>query len=272
MIKNRMILILIALLFSTAAFSTTTDDVNQPKLLRDGFFLSGVDGTLTRQADSERWLFELDSAVSDGRDTINAGDKLEVLPSAALEKLTADVNQHFNKSYRLWGTITKYDKKNFIFPVYFLPLSNAKPAETKAEQANNSKQQVRPSINEPNDELKIPQRILDKLKSRPIIRTEQLKKGMELKEDSILADRTGFIVKQDDGQYVFTLDAFGRNIEQISFPLLPCQILELALQEQSKELENIRFRAAGILTQYKGKNYFLLERAVRVYSYGNFTN
>ena len=81
-----------------------------------------------------------------------------------------------------------------------------------------------------------------------------------------------FIVKQDDGQYVFTLDAFGRNIEQISFPLLPCQALELALQEQSKELENIRFRAAGILTQYKGNNYFLLERAIRVYSYGNFTN
>ena len=123
-----MILILMALLFSTAAFSKTPDDGNQPKMLRDGFFLSGVDGTLTRQTDSEQWLFEPDFAVSDGRSTINAGDKLEVLPSAALEKLTADANQHFNKSYRLWGTVTKYDEKNFIFPVYFLPLSNSKPA------------------------------------------------------------------------------------------------------------------------------------------------
>ena len=45
MIKNRMILILTALLFSIVAFSQTPDDDNQPKLLRDGFFLSGADGT-----------------------------------------------------------------------------------------------------------------------------------------------------------------------------------------------------------------------------------
>ncbi len=267
MIKNLMIsIILTALLFSASAYAQVAD-VNQSKPLRDGFFISGMDGTLTK-SDTQEWFFAFDSNVIEGKSAINSGDKLAVLPSSTLEKLAADANGHSSKSYRIWGTITQYNRKNFIFPVYFLPLSNTKPTDTEA--VKESSQQAKPSINEPNDELTIPKRILDKLKSRPIIRTEQLKKGMELKEDAVLADRTGFIIKQADGQFVFTLDALGQNIQQISFPLLPCLALELAVQEQSRELETIRFKVAGILTQYKGSNYLLLERAVHVYSYGNF--
>ena len=32
----------------------------------------------------------------------------------------------------------------------------------------------------------------------------------------------------------------------------------------------MRFNVAGILTRYKGQQYLLLQKATRIYSYGNF--
>ena len=57
------------------------------------------------------------------------------------------------------------------------------------------------SINEPNDPLAMPEEVVAKLKTKKIIHFEELEKGVELKEDSILADRIGFIVESKDGQF-----------------------------------------------------------------------
>ncbi len=88
--------------------------------------------------------------------------------------------------------------------------------------------------------------------------------------DSVLADRTAVLVGRADGRYVFVLDALGRNIEQISLELLPCEALELTEQRQTAAPEPIRFTIAGIRTGYKGRDYLLLQRAARVYGHGNF--
>jgi hypothetical protein len=110
-------------------------------------------------------------------------------------------------------------------------------------------------------------------------RTPKAKKGVsdpasakkaQSEKDSILADRTAFLVEQDDGQIVFVLDAFGRNVRPVSLRLLPCEVLELAEQRQSALPEPVRFKIAGIVTKYKGKNYLLLQKATRVYSHQNF--
>jgi hypothetical protein len=133
--------------------------------------------------------------------------------------------------------------------------------------------------------LAIPQEIIEKLKAGRIVRPEKLgripkaKKGVgdsvsakkaELEKDSILADRTAFLSKQDDGQIVFVLDAFGRNVRPVSLRLLPCEVLELTELRQSAVPEPVRFKIAGILTKYKGKNYLLPQKATRVYSHQNF--
>jgi len=271
-------------------------------LLRDGFVLTGVDGKLTG-ADSNDiwfqdsnegchgWFFEFDSDISDDKAVVKAGTSLKLLPSAALEKMTADVEKHSAATYRLWGRVTKYKGKNFIFPIYFLPLGETKKPPPSTSQE--SRKKAGPAINDPNDVLTIPKEILDKLKTRRIIRPEQLKKGLELKQDSILADRTGFISscvirdayrvkekrKEEKGktQYAirntqceFVFDALGRNVQQILLRLLPCQTLEWAERRQSAEADRLRFKIAGILTKYKGNHYLLLERTTRVYSHGNF--
>ncbi len=171
-------------------------------------------------------------------------------------------------SYKLWGRVTKYKGRNFIFPIYFLPLGKTKRLQPSTLQEPREK--TGPTLNDPNDALTIPKEILDKLKRRKIIRPEQLKKGLELKQDSILADRTGFIVRQGEGRLVFVFDALGRNVQQILLRLLPCQALEWAERRQSAEADRLRFKIAGILTKYKGNHYLLLERTTRVYSHGNF--
>lgn len=288
-------------------------------LLRDGFVVRGVDGKLTK-ADSngisERWFFEFDSDISDGKGRVKAGSIIGLLPSAALEKMTADAKKRSDANYRLWGRVTKYRGRNFIFPVYFLPIGKAgerqSPTSQKSQQqkskpteraAKRSKGRLatqtpsaeegtrEPVINEPNDVLDVPQEIIEKLKARRIVRPKQLRKGPELKQaplevrhkgattprgdllltgqDSILADKIGFI--RDSGQEVsFVLDSLGRNVQQVSLLLLPCEALERAERKQSAEPDPLRFKISGIATKYKGKYYLLLQKATQVYSHENF--
>jgi hypothetical protein len=62
-------------------------------------------------------------------------------------------------------------------------------------------------------------------------------------------------------------------VQQATFRLLPCQVLEQAeLQSATGGLrsDQIRLKIAGIITEYKGDKYLLLQRATRVYSHGNF--
>jgi len=267
-------------------------------LLRDGFALTGVDGKLVHHDTNEvspdfafdGWFFEFDSDVNDGRGLVKAGTGLELLPSSTLERMIADANNGSNTNYRLGGRVTQYKGRNFIFPTYFLPLARTKKPEPSTSQKT-PQQQGRPKINEPNDVLTIPKELIEKLPDRKTridhrkgeepreeIRTELGgKRKSGIKRDFILADRIGFIREsrqetQKTWQEVsFVLDALGRTEAKISLHLLPCQALEQAQQRQSVEPDTLRFKIAGIVTEYKGNQYLLLQRTTRVYSHGNFT-
>jgi hypothetical protein len=268
--------------------------------LRDGSILTGVDGKLARPESGERstWspdrcFFEFDSDVNDGHGCVKAGASLELLPSTTLEKMIVDAERRSGNNYRLWARVTKYKGRNFVFPTYFLALGEmSAPGAAKLQESQQQetkpeeKGTVEPAINEPNDVLSIPQEIIEKLKTRRIVRTERFgespraikdvgkeapgeAKRRKLKRDSMLADRIGFIGKSR-GEVGFVLNALGRNDRQVWFGLLPCEALERAEGEQSKEVERLRFKVAGIVTEYKGRRYLLLQKAVRVYSHGNF--
>ncbi len=255
-----------------AAFLISTADAagsKKAKPLRDGFVLAGVDGKLAQQDSNEGWSFEFDSDVSDDKGRVGAGESLELLPSATLEKITVDTQMRSTENYRLWGRVTKYKDRNFIFPIYFLPLSqisHPQPATSQKPQRQN----IKMIINEPNGQLAIPRDIIAKLKTRRIVRPEQLQKGLELKADCIIADRTAFLADQPESGVTLVLDALGRNIPQVSFTLLPCEALEGAQHKQSAEADPLRFKIAGIVTKYKGEHYLLLQRARRVYNHENF--
>lgn len=231
--------------------------------VRDGFGLMGIDGELS--SSEGKWFFKFDSEVSDGAGQIKAGETIELLPSTALGKIIADAGKRPEANYRLWGDVTKYKGKNFIFPVYFLPVSSTEDINRPGEPPK-----VKIAINEPNDALPMPEEIVGKLKSRRVLRQEQLQEGLQLKQDYVLTDRTALLGKRTDGQAEVILDALGRNIPRISLRLLPCEVLERAQQEQSAEPDPVRFKIAGIITQYKGEYYLLLQKAIQAYSHENF--
>jgi len=229
-----------------------------------------------KKAQQDRWLFEPASDLPDEEGHTFAGMQLELLPSAQLEKMAADASGRSAANYKLWGRVTKYNNRNFLFATYFLPLSKARPARPAGPQE--PRHQIRPSINEPNDELSIPDEILNRLTTKMPARTQAISPSAgaknhslpQSKTDVILADRIGFLTRRPDGINEFVPDALGRGIGKRSIRLLGCEALEHAEQIQSAELEAVRFKVAGIVTRYKGKDYLLLQRAVRVYDYGNF--
>lgn len=269
--SKRIVIFILALLSCAASAGSA-------RPLRDGFGLTGADGKLSSAGG--KWFFEFDSNVSDDTGRIRTGSVVELLPSAALEKITADVQKRSDAYYRLWGNVTKYRGSNYIFPIYFLPVSatdnqtepeeSSTPPLSEGRGSTSQQQKARIAINEPNDVLAIPAEIIVKLETRRILRHEQLKKGLQLKQDFILVNRSAVLSSSADGEPEVTLEALGRNIPRISFRLLPCEVLEKTQHEQSIEADPVRFKIAGILTQYKGEYYLLLQKATRTYSHENF--
>ncbi len=296
-----------SVVFGASGFDTTITP--KPPLLRDGFVLRGVDGRLSGPDSNDAWFFEIASDVNDYRAVLEAGTKLQLLPSSALEKMIADSKMRSEVTYRLWnGRVTKYKSRNFIFPTFFLPLSPVKkPKPRTIVRPKPGKQikpvktppakerQFEPIVRDPNDVLNIPLDILEKLRARreematrapPIVDSvrvsvDEPNLASEAEEtpepehysqgaDSVFVDRTAFLVAQDDGGLAFALDALGRNVQQLSLHVLPCEVLELTEFKRSAELEPVRFKIAGILTKYNDQDYLLLQKATQTYSHGNF--
>ena len=296
MIRAPKPLILVILMGGLAAAGFGPATVPEPTLLRDGFSLAGVDGKLIGSDSNGAWFLELSEDVNDDRALAKAGMKLELLPSSTLEKMIADAKTRSAPTYRLWNAeVTKYKGRNFIFPRYFLPLAEAKRPASEASPQPGEPEQGPPTdtapelerepevaIDEPNDILAMPPEIIKRLKARREGRTttslRQIADSNELPAarryargvDSVFVDRTAFLVKQDDGGFAFVPDALGRNVQQLSLRLLPCEVLELAERRRSVELEPLRFKIAGIMTKYNGKTYLLLQKAARAYGHGNF--
>ena len=283
-------------------------ETERKTLLRDGFALIGIEGKLARQDSGKAirpdsnldwgrsgWFFELDSDVSDYRAQVRAGTKLELLPSSALERMIADANESSGTSCRLWGWTTKYRNTNYIFPNQFLTIGKIDRPQSQtsqkgrkpAKKTSAKDDKRRPAVSEPNDILAMPKEIMERLKDMKIARPKQLSRAPKtkaaLQQNSILVDRSAFLVKPGDTRFtrgkaytsesrgpVFVLDALGRNVRPLTLCLLPCEVLELAEQKQSTVPEPVRFKIAGIVTKYKGKNYLLLQKATRVYSHQNF--
>ena len=281
----------IGVVLATPGFSAET--TRETPLLRDGFVMNGVDGNLVGPDSNDVWLFELISDVNDNKMVIKAGTKLELLPSSTLEKMIVHKILRPPEAFRLWnGRITKYKGRNYIFPSFFLPISKAKKPPQKKDGSTNDAPQPEsgrePAVDDPNDVLTMPQEVIEKLRARreKTADTQQLipdsneistEKGKlpdtqryRQRTDTVLVDRTGFLIKRDASRFVFLPDALGRNVQKLFLNLLPCAALELTESKQAAEPETVRFKITGIKTKYKGKNYLLLEKTTRTYSHGNF--
>jgi hypothetical protein len=263
--KKLTILIPVLLITFGRSELCTAATKHKPKLLRDGFVIAGLDGELVRAGEDGEWFVKFDEAIADDKGQIKAGQLIQLLPTSTLEKIAAAVEKDSSTGIRLWGRVTRYENRNFIFPAYFLPLAEARPerpAPTIPAESN---------INEPGDTIVLPEDVLQKLRPRRLVNLAQLKMGLESEEDTILVERAGFILKPRSSPYcVFRLDALGRNLEAISFQLLPCEALEQVDITRGDGVTRFRYKVTGILTKYKGRHYLLPQRVKRFYNHENF--
>jgi hypothetical protein len=261
MIKNWKIIFLLAvgILITTG---TATGIAQDEQFLKDNAIIDGIEGKLISDT-KDKWLFEFDTDVNDGREISKTSEPIEMLKCSTLERMVEDSKGRSEARYRLWGKITKFDDKNYIYATYFLALRKLeKPAEKQTQLES-----VKP-INSPNDILKIPEEITSKLRQSEVLPTGTIAAEIQSKQDTIFASRTGFITEKD-GYYEFQPDGLGRGIEKFSIKLLPCRTLELALEQIRTESNPARFNVAGVMTKYKNEQYLLLQKATRIYSYGN---
>jgi hypothetical protein len=245
---------------------------HKPKPLQDGFVIAGSDGELSKMGEDGEWFVKFDKTIVDDKGQIRAGQLIQLLPASTLEKIALAVKsaspaggRDLAFSIRLWGRVTKYGDKNFIFPTYYLPLAELRP------QSPQPSRPAEPNINEPGDAIILPDDVLQKLRARRPVKLAQLRIGLESQEDEILNERIGFILKSENSPYcVFKLDALGRNLEDISFRLLPCEALQKASITRPGGIARYRYKVTGILTKYEGRHYLLPQRVTRVFSHGNF--
>ena len=86
-----------------------------------------------------------------------------------------------------------------------------------------------------------------------------------MKEGDKVVDRTGRLTPSPDGQRMeFTFESDGRALRDppmVLIPNLSLMAMENAVASSSRDL---RFRVTGTVTEYKGRNYLLLEKVIVV--------
>ena len=268
----------------------------QSKPIAEGLVLRAVDGRLTASVAADEWVFEFESDVNEAGITVKAGTKLKLLPCGLLERLIGEpapagadagpdssrpTSPEAERRIRLWAMVTQYEGANYLFPMYYLPLKKTEQSPSVSETVPTKAEQT-PQINiaEPNDEIGIPAEITAMLRQDKIRRQETGDRRQEnyesrttdFAQNRVLVDAVGFVRQGKIGP-VFVPDAIGRNVSREHFGLLPCYVLELAQREPGVSRavsERVRFTVAGLVTEYKGNKYLLLQRAIRLYSHGNF--
>ena len=276
-ITKILIVILIAAATSLTPLHAKTKSAKKVLLIRDGFYIDGAEGSVKQAPDKDTWFFSPDENIIDGKAVLKAGDQIQLLPSSTLEKITANINPEAGLTgVRLWAQVTKYKNKNFLFAGYFIPMSQIE--ETKAdapppEEKDPQPAQAPPDQAEPTDKKPagsiIPDDVMAILKPKRTVDFARVKETPDIKNDTVLVGRAGYLNIKEDNK-VFQIDGFGRNAEALSFPLLPCEVLELAEMKMARPPARQRYQIAGVVTKYKGRLYLLPQKAARTYSHGNF--
>ena len=266
--------------------------IRQPKpfpFITEGFALVRIEGTVTRTDEGGKWFFAADKDITDGRGLIAAGSAIELLPSSTLEKIASYAGQQTSAAVRLQAWVTRYSNRNlldaevldkdafekllfdrnYLFPTLFIPMTQRQLPQTEADKTAQADEPRDSAADKSNAERIIPADVMKMLKPKRVPNLAKLKEVLETESDVAIVDRTGFIIAEKEGK-VLKLDGLGRNVENISFRLLPCEALERIEKKQSRAPGRQRFRVAGIVTKYKNDYYLLLQRAVRTYSHGNF--
>ncbi|HEY8668499.1 MAG TPA: hypothetical protein VIL86_17760 [Tepidisphaeraceae bacterium] len=86
-----------------------------------------------------------------------------------------------------------------------------------------------------------------------------------MREGDYIRDRVGRLTRGADGQqWEFTFDADGKAMQDPPMVLIPNLMLLGMENAVTGNQRDLRFRVTGMVTEYRGRNYLLLEKVVVV--------
>jgi hypothetical protein len=240
-------------------------------LWRDGAMLSRRVGKFVKDPQTGAWQF----IPRDDSSLPAVAKPMIVLPSArlaAVEKVVGDQPQ--SDDFTVTGQVTQHDDQNFLL----LQLATPGDAILAAEKMGPATQQSG-AAPLPADQM-LNQMLAQSTAARPLVPTTgpaidktsgngAIAPGAApmtvLREGSYLVDRTGRLARGADGQtWEFSFDSDGRTMKDppvIILPNLKLMSMEQAAKSSSRDP---KFRISGMVTEYGGRNYILLDKVVVV--------
>jgi len=86
-----------------------------------------------------------------------------------------------------------------------------------------------------------------------------------MRERTFIVDRTGRLTRgADNSGKEFTFDSDGKALKDPPVVILPNLNLMMMEDAAKNSARDLRFRITGVITEYRGRNYILIEKAVVV--------
>lgn len=248
-------------LFAGLGMASVTPHVRP---LEEGYLVAGTEGRLAREAETDQWAFFPIDQIVDGKEgLLPAGQGILLLPCSVLDQMVQLAGDESTMSVRLWALVTECRGTNYLYGLHFLPM--------KAQAEATPSPPAEPTPVEPQaKESVLPREILQMIQHNRIPDLKRLDEIVVASADRNLIHRTGQLQAADDG-FVFTPDAFGQNVGQGDYRLLPGKALEGIQRAMQRTSGRQRYVVSGVTTVFEGQTYLLVRRAVRTYTHGNFT-
>jgi hypothetical protein len=261
----------------TSTVPPSTEPANN---LREGMYLSHRGGRFSHGTGSVTWQFtpDADPAVPDAAGSIC----LAVLPNRQLSAMEDSLRQQpttdASRRFAITGVITNYNGDDYLL-VTGAAIPNADSAVLAAEKTEPATQpsgplspdrmldqmlQQNPGPNSARTIRPTTARSTDRTSGAAAVAPGAMTMNV-LREGTFLVDRTGRLTRAADGQtWEFSFDSDGRAMKDAPVVILPN--LKLMSMEQAAKSSNrdLRFRITGMVTEYNGRNYVLLEKVVVV--------
>ena len=236
------------------------------RLVGEGYLVAGVEGRIVKDPNENRWAFYPVAAITDGKATFLAGKGISLLPCSVLEQMAQLAGDEHAIEVRLWAMVTGYRAENYLYSLYFLPMkAPVAPAPPKPVEPETPKA----AASTPKESV-LPSEILQMIEKNPIPDLKRLDELVVVTSDRNLIHRMG-MVQRIEGELMFKPDAFGQKVGEGVYRLLPSGAIEEIYRNQIKSPGRQRYVVSGVVTSFQGKNYFLLRRATRTFTNGNFT-
>lgn len=281
-------------------------------LLPEGYRIADLSAKLVNSPQDNRWFLVFDSSLGQEESPKQEEKEqfrqpIEILPGQKLTEMkeVCRNSTDLTITFRVWGEITAYRKRNFILPTHVYQktmFGDIQKEETNRNRPANTLEARLSPTPDPQDssesettipaEAPIPADLRAALQAIP--RTHSLSAPTEKEPEQpaespkeegfaiggyspaiwrdgyMVVDRVGRIVFDPELQcWLFAFETDANSMAEPPVIIHPSRLLEVMENVVERSGRSSLFRVTGQVTKYQGKNYLLLRKMLLVYDMGN---